>query len=173
MEFGISNPTLTKIYSVNIKRCVLERNVMSVFDSFANLAKGLAKGAMSGEGANHAAVANGLLDHLGGVNGVAGLIQSFHQNGAGGLIQQFANGQTQPMDPAAIEQALQGTGIIHGVAQRTGISADTVRSSLATIVPVLVNHVTANGHVTTDGEPAANPMPSAGSLVQSLLGKLL
>ena len=140
---------------------------MGIFDSLANLAKGAA-----GEGGDHAAVAGGLLDHLGGVGGVAGLIQSLHQNGAGELVQQFANGQTQAMDPNAMAQALEGTGIIEGVAQRTGISADTVRSSLATIVPLLVNHVTSNGHVTTGGQAAGNPMPEAGSLIQSILGKL-
>jgi uncharacterized protein YidB (DUF937 family) len=152
-----------------LRTCVLERNIMSVFDSFANLAKG----ALSGQAGDHAAVASVLLDHLGGVGGVSNLIQTFHQNGAGGLIQQFANGQTGAADPNAIEQAMQGTGIIDGIAQRTGMSPDTVKSSLATVVPLLINHLAANGHVTTDGQPTQNPMPQAGSLVQSLLGKLL
>ena len=140
---------------------------MSIFDSFANLAKGVT------ECGDHAAVAGGLLEHLGGVGGVAGLIQQFNQNGAGALIQQFASGQTQAVDPAAIEQALQGTGVIDGIAQRTGIAPTTVQSSLAAVLPVLINHVTANGHVTTDGQSTATPMPEAGSLVQSILGKLL
>jgi uncharacterized protein YidB (DUF937 family) len=140
---------------------------MSIFDSFANLAKGALEG-----GGDHAAVAGGLLQELGGVGGVTSLIQSFHQNGAGALIQQFANGQTGAIDPSAIQQALEGTGLVDGIAQRTGISADTVRSSLATIVPVLVNHVTTNGHVTMDGQQAETPMPDGGSLVQSILGKL-
>ena len=140
---------------------------MGFLDSISNLAK------EASAGGDHAAVAGGLLEQLGGAGGVSGLIQSFHQNGAGGLVQQFANGQTQAIDPSAIQQALEGTGLVEGVAQRTGISADTVRSSLATIVPLLINHVTSNGHVTTDGQPAANPMPDGGSLVQSLLGKLL
>lgn len=142
---------------------------MSVFDSFANLAKG----ALAGEAGEHAAVAGGLLDHLGGVGGVANLIQSFRQNGAGGLIQQFANGQTRPIDPNSIEQALQGTGIIDGIAQRTGMSPDTVKTSLATLVPLLVNHVTANGHISTEGQVAQTPVPEAGSVIQTLLAKLL
>jgi uncharacterized protein YidB (DUF937 family) len=140
---------------------------MSIFESLEGMAKG-----MSG-GTEHVAVAGGLLEELGGPAGVAGLIQTFHQNGAGSLIQQFANGQTQPMDPNAIENALAGTGLIDNVAQRTGISADTVRSSLATVIPMIVNHVTANGQVTTDGQPTGNPAPDAGSLIQSVLGKLL
>ncbi len=128
---------------------------MSIFESLEGMAKG-----MSG-GTEHAAVAGGLLEELGGPAGVAGLIQTFHQNGAGSLIQQFANGQTQPTDPNAIENALAGTGLIDSVAQRTGISADTVRSSLAAVIPMIVNHVTANGQVTTDGQPTGNPAPDA------------
>jgi Uncharacterized protein conserved in bacteria len=141
---------------------------MSIFDSFANLAKGVMEG-----GGDHAAVAGGLLQELGGVGGVTGLIQQFHQNGAGSLIQQFASGQTQAIDPNSIQQALEGTGLIDGIAQRTGVSADVVRSSLAVVVPVLIHHVTSNGHVTTDGQATSTAMPDAGSLVQSVLGKLL
>jgi uncharacterized protein YidB (DUF937 family) len=63
--------------------------------------------------------------------------------------------------------------LIDSIAQRTGMSPETVKSSLATIVPVLINHVTANGHVTTDGQPTGNSMPDTGSLIQSVLGKLL
>ena len=139
---------------------------MSIFES-------LESGRKVSGGTEHAAVAGGLLEELGGPAGVAGLIQTFHQNGAGGLIQQFANGQTQPTDPNAIENALAGTGLIDSVAHRTGISADTVRSSMAVVIPMIVNHVTANGQVTTDGQPTGNPAPDAGSLIQSVLGKLL
>jgi uncharacterized protein YidB (DUF937 family) len=140
---------------------------MSLFDSVTKLAEGFSS---SGD---HAAVATGLMEELGGSGGVAGLIQSFHQNGASELVQQFANGQTQGVDPSAIEQAVGGSELIDSIAQRTGISADSVRSSLATIVPVLVNHVTANGHVTTEGQPTDNPPPDSGSLIQSVLGRLL
>jgi uncharacterized protein YidB (DUF937 family) len=140
---------------------------MSIFDSVTEITK-----EFSG-GGDHAAVASGLMQELGGSGGVAGLIQQFQQNGAGGLVQQFAGGQTQGADPGAMEQALAGSGLIDSIAQRTGMSPDTVKSSLATIVPVLINHVTANGHVTTDGQPTGNPIPDAGSLLQSVLGKIL
>jgi uncharacterized protein YidB (DUF937 family) len=140
---------------------------MSFFNSVTRLAEGFSN---SG---NHAAVATGLMEELGGAGGVAGLIQSFHQNGAGALVQQFASGQTQAVDPSAIEQAVGGSGLIDSIAQRTGVPADSVRSSLATIIPVLVNHVTSNGHVTPDGQPAGTPMPDSGSLIQSVLGRLL
>jgi len=140
---------------------------MGILDSVTEMASNLSGGS------DHAAVAGGLMQELGGAGGVAGLIQTFQQNGAGGLVQQFANGQTQSTDPGAIEQALGGSGLIDSIAQRTGIPADSVRSSLATIVPVLVHHVTANGHATTDGQPTDNPAPETGSLLQSVLGKIL
>lgn len=140
---------------------------MSIFDSVTKLAEGFSSGA------DHAAVATGLMEQLGGSGGVAGLIHSFHENGASDLVQQFANGQTQGVDPSAIEQAVGGSAFIDSIAQRTGVSADSVRSSLATIVPVLVNHVTANGHVTADGQPTENPPPDSRTLIQSVLGKLL
>ncbi len=56
-------------YTLCTQKHTAERKHMSIFDSLANLAKGV-----SGEGGNHAAVASGLLDHLGGTGGVAGLI---------------------------------------------------------------------------------------------------
>lgn len=140
---------------------------MGILDSVTEMASSLSGGS------DHAAVAGGLMQELGGAGGVAGLIQTFHQNGAGNLVQQFANAQTQGVDPNAIEQALAGSGLIDGIAQRTGMSPDTVKSSLATVVPMLINHVTTNGHVTTDGQTADNPMPDAGSLIQSVLGKIL
>lgn len=140
---------------------------MSIFDSVIQTAKGLTS---SGD---HAAVATGLMEHLTESGGVAGLIQSLHQNGASELVQQFANGQTQAVDPSAIEQAVGGSEFIDSIAKRTGVSSDAVRSSLATIIPVLVNHVTVNGHVTAEGQPTSNPTPDSGTLIQSILGKLL
>lgn len=140
---------------------------MGIFDAIKSVEEGLSGG---GE---HAAVAGGLLQELGGSGGIGGLIQTFQQNGMGDLVEKFAGGQTGGIDPNTIEQALGNSGLIDKIAQSTGISADTVKSSLATVVPVLVNHVTSNGHFTTDGNATGSPAPDAGSLVQSVLGKLL
>lgn len=140
---------------------------MSIFDSVSNMVN------QASGGADHAAVAGGLLEHLGGAGGVANLIQSMHQNGAGGLVQQWANGQTQPADPNAIQQAVGGSGLIDSIAQRTGMSPNAVKIGLATVLPLVVSHLTSNGHVTTDGQVTSNPAPETGSLLQSVLGKLL
>jgi uncharacterized protein YidB (DUF937 family) len=139
---------------------------MGIFDSIKGMAENL-----SGAG-DHAAVASGLLQEIGGSSGIAGLVQTLQQNGAGGLIQQWARGQTQAANPSAIEQSLGGSDLVNNIAQRAGLSPDTVRTSLATILPILVHHVMSNGHVTTDGQPTANAMPEVGTLVQFLLSKL-
>lgn len=140
---------------------------MSFFDSVKSIAE-----SCTGNG-DHAAVAGGLLQEMESAGGVSGLIQSLQQNGAGGLIQQWANGNTQSADPSAIEQGLSNTGLVDSIAARTGMSPDTVRSGLATVLPMLIHHVTSNGHVTTDGEAADNPLPESGSLLQSVLGKFI
>jgi uncharacterized protein YidB (DUF937 family) len=140
---------------------------MGIFDAVKNLA-----GGMSG-GENHAAVATGLLQEIGGPAGIAGLVQTLHQNGAGGLVQQWAAGQTQPANASAIQQGIGGSAMIDSIAQRTGLSSDSVRAGLAIVVPLMVSHVMSNGHITADGQPAGNPAPEAGSLIQSVLAKIL
>lgn len=142
---------------------------MSIFDAVSKLVGGA--GGDSG-GTDHAAVAGGLLQELGGSGGVGSLIQSFQQNGAGDLVQKIASGNTSAIDPNQIETALAGTGLIDNVAARTGLSADQIKGSLGTVVPMLLNHSISSGHVTADGQPGANPAPDAGSLLQSVLGKL-
>ena len=144
---------------------------MGIFDAVSKLAGGLL-GGQGGQNADHPAVAGGLLQELGGSGGVGSLIQSFQQNGAGNLVQQFASGNTKAIDPDQVESALAGTGIINNIATRTGLPADTIKSGLATVVPVLLHHSISNGHVTADGQPGAAPAPDSGSLLQSVLGKL-
>jgi uncharacterized protein YidB (DUF937 family) len=145
---------------------------MGIFDAVSKLAGGL-MGGQSGQNVDHSAVAGGLLQELGGSGGVGNLIQSFHQNGAGNLIQQFASGNTSAIDPNQVESALAGTGLIDNVATRTGMSADQIKSGLATVVPMLLSHSISAGHVTADGQPGTTPPPDSGSLLQSVLGKLV
>lgn len=142
---------------------------MGIFDSVKAMAEEYAGG-----GGDHAQVAGGLIQELtSGSGGVSGLIQSLQQNGAGGLLQQWAGGQTAPASPDSVEQGLSGTGLIENIAQRANLSPDTVKAGLATILPIVVQHLSANGHVTADGQPTENAEPDSGSLLQSVLGKLV
>ncbi len=122
----------------------------------------------------HAQVAGGLLQEIQQQpGGVGSIFQSFQQNGLGGLVQQWAGGQTQPAAPDQIEQGLGGTGMIDNIAQRTGMSPTVVKMGLAVLVPIVIHHFVSNGHVTADGQPTGAPPPEPGGLLQSVLGRLL
>lgn len=142
---------------------------MSIFDTVSKLAQDFSGGAAGGD---NAAVASGLLDHLGGAGGLGSLIQTFQQNGGGGLIQDIASGNVSSIDPNQVESLLAGSGVLDGVAAKTGLSSDQIKSSLGSVLPMLINHGISNGHVTADGQPGDTPAPDAGSLLQSLVAKL-
>ena len=128
----------------------------------------------AGSSANpdHAKVAGGLLQELQSQpGGISGLMQTFQQKGMGGVAQQWATGQTQPADPSQIETALGGSGIIEGIAQRTGLSPEVVKTGLAAAVPILVHHMVSNGHVSAEGQPTGST-PEPGGLLQSMLQRL-
>ena len=144
---------------------------MSIFDAVTNLVSGLAGGG-NADAVDHSAVAGGLLQELGGAGGIGGLIQTMQQNGGGNLVQEIASGNTSSIDPNQLTGLLQGTGLIDNVAGRTGLSPQMIQTGLATVLPALLNHTIANGHVTADGQTGASPLPDAGSLLTSILGKL-
>lgn len=105
--------------------------------------------------------------------GIGGVFSAFQNNGLGGLVQQWAGGQTAPASPDQVEQGLGGTGLIDGVANRIGMSPTVVKMGLAVILPVLIHHYVSNGHVTPQGEPTGAPAPQSGSVLQSILGRIL
>ena len=142
-----------------------------IFDVVSKLAGGLLGG--QGDAQDHSAVAGGLLDQLGGAGGLGSLVQTFQQNGGGSLVQDIASGNTSAIDPNQVENLLAGSGLVDGVASRTGLSADQIKSSLGMVLPMLLHHSISEGHVTADGQPGATPAPDAGSLLQSVLGKLV
>ncbi len=122
---------------------------------------------------DNAKVAGGLLDTLREQpGGVSGMFQSLQQNGMGGAVQQWAGGQTAPASPDQIQQGLGGTGIIDTVAQRTGLSPTMVKGAMAVMVPMIIHHFVANGHVTPDGQPTGAPMPEQGGMLQSILSRI-
>jgi uncharacterized protein YidB (DUF937 family) len=126
-----------------------------------------------GIGGDNGKVAGGLMEEIQNHGGVSGVFSAFQNNGMGGVVQQWAGGQTAPADPSQIEQGLSGTGMIDGIANRTGVSPTMVTSALAFILPMVVHHFTASGHVTETGEPTGQPAPETGGMLQSILGKLL
>lgn len=129
---------------------------------------------LSGSSSSESAkAAGGLLQEIEGRSGgIGGMLAAFHQNGMGGLVQQWAGGQTNPANPVDVEAGLAGTGLIDSVAQRTGLSPMAVKAGLAVAVPLVIHHMVANGHVTPQGEATDRPVDH-GSVLQSVLGHLL
>ena len=132
---------------------------------------------MTGQGnagpTQNAQVTGGLVEELQSrPGGLGGLLQSFHQNGMGGQVQQWSSGQTAPADPNQIEQGLGGTGIIDNIAQRTGMSPTVVKMGLAAAVPLVIHHLVSNGHVDQQGNQTGS-QPEMGGMLQSVLGRLV
>ena len=134
---------------------------MGILDSVESMVAGRMGG---GEGTNpNAQVAGGLMgaleEHPGGLGG---LMQHMQNNGVD--TQAAATGQ--PTSPDQMGQGLQGSGIIEKVAQRTGMSPEMVKVGLATVLPMVMAHMTQGG---TQAAPNSGP----GSMASEILGKFL
>jgi len=96
--------------------------------------------------------------------GLQGLIQCFHQNGLGGVISSWiSTGQNQAISPDQVQQVL-GNNTLQQVAEKAGISPDQAKSSLAELLPTLVDKLTPNEQV-----PEHSSLLAMG---ESLLGSL-
>lgn len=119
-------------------------------------------GGQSGSNPN-GQVAGGLLgaleEHPGGLGG---LMQHMQNNGVD--TQAAATGQAMSPDEAG--QGLQGSGIIEKVAQRTGMSPEMVKIGLATVLPMVMAHMTRGGTETA-------PSSGAGSMASEILGRFI
>ena len=137
---------------------------MDLLNTVASMAKGTAA-------PEHAQVAGGLMEELQQRGGIGSLIQNFQRNGMGSFVEQWSQGNTQP-NPTAIENGTAGTGLIDGIAQRTGLSPGVVRGGLAIAVPLLIHHMVSNNHVTPTGAPTGN-QPEPTSVLQSVLQRIV
>src|SRR6202789_4076693 len=115
----------------------------SIFDSVSKLAgEALSgqSGGTSGATPDHPAVASGLLQQLGGTGGLGNLVQTIQQNGGGAIVQDIASGNTSAIDPNQVENLLAGSGLVDGVASKTGLSPDQGKPSRATVLPMLLHN---------------------------------
>ncbi len=138
---------------------------MGLLDSLTNAAQHM--------GNPNAQAAGGLMEAVQQQpGGLAGLAQSFQQNGMGGLVQQWTQGQTAPASPEQVQQGV-GTGLIDQVAQRTGLSPTMVKGGLAIALPILMHHLAQGGQIDQQGQPTGVPVQDHAGLLQSVLGRIL
>ena len=138
------------------------------------------KGAMGGGLGNlgamgdNAKVAGGFLEavreHPGGISGV---LQSFQQNGMGGMVQQWAGGQTdaQPT-PQQVDQGLSNTSLIDRSAEKAGVSPAVVKTALAVAIPFVIHHFVSSGHVTPEGQQTGQPAPEHEGMLANMLNSI-
>lgn len=96
--------------------------------------------------------------------GLPGLLQSFHQNGLGGLVNSWVStGQNQPVSGDQLQNVL-GNEQVQQLAAKLGISPDMAKSKLAEYLPMIVDKLTPNGQVPQQG----NLMEMGSSLLGGL-----
>lgn len=79
--------------------------------------------------------------------GLQGLVQSFHDKGLGGVVSSWVStGQNLPISADQIQQVL-GSGKLTQLAAQAGISPDSAGSSIAQLLPTIVDKLTPNGQV--------------------------
>ena len=132
---------------------------MGLFDDLEN------KAVNSMLGGNSNPLATGLLQMINNQpGGVAGLVQSFHEKGLGEVASSWVgNGQNLPISADQIQQVL-GSEQVKQLAAKAGISPDVAGSSLAQLLPTLIDKLTPNGQV----QQHSNLMEMGMSVLQSL-----
>lgn len=83
--------------------------------------------------------------------GLNGLIQRFHEQGAGEVIQSWiGTGANQPVSPDTLQNVL-GSGALSELAGRAGVSSEQASNLLAQVLPHVVDHATPNGEIPQTG----------------------
>lgn len=113
---------------------------MGLLDNLENMAMG-----EMGGGNNAASeILSMIQNHPGGLNG---LVQTFHQNGLGGLVNSWiATGDNQPATADQMQQVL-GADRVQALAQKLGVDPGAAASTVAQMLPSIVDKLTPNGAV--------------------------
>ena len=83
--------------------------------------------------------------------GISGLVDSFHQNGLGGLVSSWiGTGQNLPISPDQIQSVL-GSSQVASLAAKAGISPDQAKAALSTLLPQVMDKLSPNGQLPQGG----------------------
>jgi uncharacterized protein YidB (DUF937 family) len=113
---------------------------MGLLDNLENMAESK----VAGSNPEAAAVLEMIQNHPGGVSG---LVQTFHSNGLGGLVNSWiGTGENQSISPAQIQQVL-GSGPVQAFAQTLGVSPEQASATLSQLLPTVMDKLSPNGAV--------------------------
>jgi uncharacterized protein YidB (DUF937 family) len=112
-------------------------------------------------------LASGLLQMINNQpGGLPGLLQSFHDKGLGNLASSWvATGQNLPITAEQIQHVL-GSEQVKQMAAKVGISPDAAGTSLAQLLPTLIDKLTPNGQM-----PQHSSLLETGMSLLESLGK--
>lgn len=121
-------------------------------------------GGLSGSSGGQTALLNAALSLLGGQGGgLGGLVQAFSRNGLGDIANSWVStGQNLPITPDQIHKVL-GAQQVSQFAAQAGLAPDAAGSTLAALLPALVDTLTPDGAV-----PAGDQLPGLDVLAKLL-----
>jgi len=122
---------------------------------FMDNLKGQFTSALEGAAGEQGGLLNGVMAMINShPGGLSGLVESFKQQGLGGVVQSWiSTGPNQPITAAQIQQVL-GNEKLQAFAAAHNIDMNQVSAQLATVLPMVVDKLTPQGTV-----PPANAAP--------------
>jgi uncharacterized protein YidB (DUF937 family) len=124
-------------------------NKMGIFDDLVGKVVDAAKGSQG----QTEGLAEGLMGLLTNpeTGGLAGLVQTFKQQGLGDIISSWVGtGTNAPITPDQVQDGL-GSDVIQQLAAKAGISVEAAKAQLAEILPGLIDKVTPGGEIPEGG----------------------
>ena len=119
-------------------------------------------------GADASRAGQGVQELVSQEGGVNGLIEKLRSGGLGPQVDSWVStGANEPVEPAQLGNAL-GQETVSNLSASTGLSIQSLLPLLATILPMLINHLTPAGKAPQPGDPANQP--DLGDLLGGLLG---
>jgi uncharacterized protein YidB (DUF937 family) len=118
---------------------------MGLLDDVVNAASG-------GQGQSNNPVVGQVLEMIKNhPGGITGLVESFHQNGLGGIISSWiGTGQNQPISGEQLQSVL-GSSQVANLAAKLGMSPDQATSALSQILPEVVDKLSPQGQLPHGG----------------------
>lgn len=110
-------------------------------------------GGLTGAGGGQTALLNAALSLLGGQGGgLNGLVQAFSKQGLGDVVNSWVGtGQNLPISADQIHSAL-GAQQLSQFASQAGLAPEAAGSTLASLLPTLVDKLTPDGQIPAGGQ---------------------
>ncbi len=138
---------------------------MGILDSI----EGMMGGAQGTGASEQGRVAGGFLQSVGEhPGGLGAVMDSFRNQGMAQHVNNWSTGQNQQATPEQVQTGLGGTGLLEQTAQRAGVSPEVAKIALATILPMVMAHMTNGGQQAPPTGPG-----EFGGMAGSLLSRFL